>query len=123
MIRRNLLVCCALLGGMFLAGAPGWAADGKQVFLFYCAQCHGAEGLGDGPNVTKFLPVSPRDFTNAEEMNKLTDDHMRTVIKDGGPAVSKSAMMPGWADTLSDDEVELLVRHIRMLCDCPGKTE
>ena len=110
------------LGLGVLAEAAG-AADGEQVFLFYCAQCHGLDGKGDGPNVTKYLPVSPRDFTSAEEMNKLTDDHLRHVIRDGGPAISKSAMMPGWADSLADDEVEALVTHIRGLCACPGKTE
>ena len=100
-----------------------WASDEEQVYLFYCAQCHGLGGKGDGPNVTEYLPVSPRDFTSAKEMNKLTDDHMRKVIRDGGPAISKSPMMPGWADTLADEEVEMLVKHIRALCGCPGKIE
>ena len=109
--------------GLGTLAAAASAADGEQVFLFYCAQCHGTGRKGDGPNVTKFLPVSPRDFTDAVEMNKLTDAHMAQVIRDGGPAISKSAMMPGWVDTLNDEEIAVLVTHIRKLCDCPGKQE
>ncbi len=120
MIRLIRLTVVAL--GLVLLAA-GAAADGEQVFLFYCAQCHGTSGKGDGPNVTKYLPVSPRDFTDAKEMNKLTDAHMAKVINEGGPSVSKSAMMPAWNETLNDAEAAALVAHIRVLCDCPGKQE
>lgn len=127
MMRHIRLIVVALgLGALAAAGLPApaaQAADSEQVFGFYCAQCHGLGGKGDGPNVTKFLPVSPRDFTDAVEMNKLTDAHMAKIIREGGPALSKSAMMPGWSETLNDDEVEALVGYIRELCACPGKQE
>jgi mono/diheme cytochrome c family protein len=121
MTRLIRLIALTLVIGA--PGAAALAADGEKVFLFYCAQCHGTGGKGDGPNVTKFLPVSPRDFTDAKETNKMTDDHIKKVIVDGGPAVSKSSMMPAWADTLNDDEVQALLDYIHELCDCPGKQE
>jgi hypothetical protein len=43
------------------------------------------------------------------------------VILDGGPAVSKSAMMPPWSKTLSEDDVDGLIQHLRKLCACEGK--
>ena len=81
--------------------------------------CHGLSGEGDGPNVTKNFPVSPRNFTSAAEMNTLSDADLKNVILDGGPAASKSPMMPPWGKTLS--EVDALIKHLRKLCQCEGK--
>lgn len=79
------------------------------------------EGLGDGPNATKDMPVTPRDFTNATEMSKLSDADLKKVISDGGPAISKSALMPPWSKTLGSKEIDELVKYLRMLCNCKGK--
>jgi mono/diheme cytochrome c family protein len=120
MLKPTVMAALAL--GLALAsGAPAGAAETEQVYKFYCAQCHGLEGKGDGPNVTKDFPVSPRNFTNADEMNKLSDADIKNVILDGGPAVSKSPMMPPWGKTLSADEVDGLIGHLRKLCACKGK--
>ena len=97
------------------------AAEAEQVFKFYCAQCHGFEGRGKGPNVTKDFPVTPRDFTNATEMSKLTDNYIRGIVMDGGPSQSKSPLMPPWGKTISDAEVNGLIKHLRGLCKCKGK--
>lgn len=104
-----------------LNGGPVAAADTEQTFRFYCAQCHGDGGKGDGPNVTDDFPVSPRNFTNAAEMNKLTDADIKNVILDGGPSASKSPMMPPWSKSLTEDDVDGLVKHLRKLCACEGK--
>jgi len=106
---------------VLVSGTAAPAAEIEKVFSFYCAQCHGLGGKGDGPNVTKDFPVSPRNFTNAAEMNKLTDADLKNVILDGGPAVSKSPMMPPWGKTLSAEQVDGLVKHLRVLCACKGK--
>jgi len=116
------VIFTALLALAFSWGvSPAAAADTEKVFKFYCAQCHGLGGKGDGPNVTKDFPVSPRNFTNAKEMDKLTDADLKNVILDGGPAVSKSPMMPPWGKTLSGAQVDGLVKHLRKLCACKGK--
>ena len=101
--------------------SPLLAADTETVFKFYCAQCHGLTGKGDGPNVTKDFPVSPRNFTDAAEMHKLTNADLKNVILDGGPAVSKSPMMPPWGKTLTEEEADGLVEYLRTLCVCEGK--
>ena len=102
---------------------PANADDAEKIYKFYCSQCHGLTGKGDGPNVTKDFPVSPRNFTNAAEMNKLSDADIKNVVLDGGPAMSKSPMMPPWGKTLNEDEVDLLVAYLRQLCACEGKKE
>ncbi len=104
-----------------LDASPAQAADVEQTFKFYCAQCHGLEGKGNGPNVGKEFPVDPRNFTEADEMEKLTDADIKNVILDGGPSASKSPMMPPWGKTLTEEEVDALVKYLRKLCNCTGK--
>ena len=111
----------ALASQLVMAPAPAVASESEKVYKFYCAQCHGLTGKGDGPNVTKDFPVSPRNFTNAKEMNKLSDADMKNVIMDGGPSASKSPMMPPWGKTLTAEQVDGLVKHLRVLCQCKGK--
>ena len=121
---KILLTGAFLLASGLLVGQEAQAAaDGEQLYNFYCAQCHGVEGKGDGPNVTPSLPVTPRNFTKKAEMNKLTDADLRNVIIDGGPALSKSPMMPPWSKTLNKGEVNAIVAHLRKLCDCKGKPQ
>jgi cytochrome c oxidase cbb3-type subunit 3 len=111
----------AALALVVLAVGPAQAIEVEKVFKFYCAQCHGLGGKGDGPNVTKDFPVSPRNFTNAKEMDKLSDADIKNVILDGGPAASKSPMMPPWSKTLTDADADALVQYLRKLCACKGK--
>jgi mono/diheme cytochrome c family protein len=109
------------LGLALSAMGSAQAADTKQVFDFYCAQCHGVKGDGKGINVTKDFSTDPRNFTNAADMEKRTDEDIRTVIKDGGPAISKSPLMPPWGATLTAAEVNDLLAYIRKLCNCKAK--
>ena len=120
MTRLTIVAALALVVAA-AAGAPASAVETEKVFKFYCAQCHGLEGKGDGPNATEDLKVSPRNFTNAKEMEKLSDADLKNVILDGGPALSKSPIMPPWSETLSEEEVDALVGHLRKLCACTGK--
>lgn len=108
----------ALLG--LLGSGATIAADAKQDFEFYCAQCHGLTGQGDGPNVTDDFATDPRNFTNAQEMEKLSDADIKNMILDGGPSASKSELMPPWSKTLTLEQVDALVKYIRQLCNCEG---
>lgn len=105
-----------------LPGSPeAEAASGEEIYNFYCAQCHGPTGKGDGINVTEDMPATPRDLSNAAEMNKLSDADIKNVVLDGGPAMGKSGVMPPWKKTLTDGEVDSIVKHLRKLCNCKGK--
>ncbi len=120
-MHRSALIATALFALSLTGGGAALAADTEQVYKFYCAQCHGLTGKGDGPNVSKDFPVSPRNFASAEEMNKLSDADIKNVVLDGGPSVSKSPMMPPWSKTLSEEDVDGLVKHLRAICKCKGK--
>jgi len=121
-MQKNLSLMAAVFVAVLFVDAPAHAgADADKVYKFYCAQCHGLTGKGDGPNVTKDFPVSPRNFTSAVEMNKLSDADIRNVIVEGGPVANKSPIMPPWGKTLVKDEVDALVKHLRNICQCKGK--
>lgn len=108
----------------FVLSAGATVASGEAVedlYRFHCAQCHGLKGMGDGPNATKEMPVSPRDHTSAVEMNKLTDADIINAITEGGPATSKSSLMPPYGKTLSKAEISSLKDYLRKLCNCKGK--
>ena len=120
MLNAKLIAILLLLAGL-MGATPATAAPAEQAFKFFCAQCHGVDGKGKGPNVTKDFPVSPRDFSNSAEMNKLSDADLKNVILDGGPAASKSPMMPPWSKTLTAAEVDGLIKHLRGICKCKGK--
>jgi len=62
--------------------------------------------------------VQPRDHTDAKAMSGRSDDMIFKVIKEGGPSIDKSVLMPPWGDTLSDDEIKDLVAYLRKLCKC-----
>ena len=119
MHNRTLYFTLVLITGLLNVGALQ-AADVEQTYNFYCAQCHGPEGKGDGPNVNEHFATDPRNFTETAEMQKLSDADIRNVIADGGPAVSKSELMPPWSKTISDEDIEALVGHLRKLCACEG---
>lgn len=121
-VKTTYITAAALLffAATVFSGSTASAASAELNYKFYCAQCHGTDGKGDGPNATKSQPVSPRNHTSAKEMSKLTDQDLINVIKGGGAATSKSTMMPPFGKTLTDDEVVALKDYLRKLCNCKG---
>ena len=120
-MSRFITSATVVLGLTLVASNPAKAVEARQVFEFYCAQCHGVKGDGKGVNVGPDFATDPRNFTIAKEMGKRTDTDIKGVIKDGGHSISKSPLMPAWGATLSEEEVDGLVGYIRKLCQCKAK--
>ncbi len=100
---------------LVLALMPGLAAsDDAQLYGERCAQCHGAEGRGDGP-AAGLLSPRPRDFTTGRYKFRSTpagapppvEDVVHT-IRVGLPGTS----MPGYADLLGPEEIASLARYV-----------
>lgn len=109
-----LVVLPALLFVAMPAQAKETAADSYRT---YCVQCHGMDGNGKGVNI-RDMSVQPRDHTDSKAMSGRSDDVIFKVIKEGGPSIDKSVLMPPWGDTLGDDEIRDMVQHLRKLCKC-----
>ena len=99
-----------------IGGAP---ARGVALYARNCAACHGERGGGDGPNA-RHLPVRPAVHADAALMSARTDARLFDAIAVGGYPMGRSALMPAFGQTLSRDEIWLLVRHLRTLCKCTG---
>jgi len=99
------------------ASAEGKLGDpeaGAQLYGTYCASCHGAQGAGDGP-VSAGLNPKPAAHDDDAYMSTLSDEHIFKVIKEGGTAVGKSALMAPWGGTLSDEQIWDVVAFVRTL--------
>ncbi|CAG1066358.1 hypothetical protein BAC1_01967 [uncultured bacterium] len=120
-VKRFSLTIFLLAFVLSVGASIASAETVEDLYRFHCAQCHGVKGMGDGPNATKEMPVSPRDHTSAVEMNKLTDSDIINAITDGGTATSKSSLMPPYGKTLSKAEITSLKDYLRKLCNCKGK--
>lgn len=103
-----------LLAASFQASADELAADNYRT---YCVQCHGLNRTGTGVNI-RDMSVQPRDHTDAKAMSGRSDDTLFKVIKEGGPSIDKSNLMPPWGDTFSDKEIKDLVLYLRTVCKC-----
>lgn len=100
-------------------GAPNGASAqnverGRVVYDRWCAECHGAEGRGDGPAAAWMLP-RPRDFVQARYQIRTTangelptDDDLRAILEHGMPGTA----MPAWPN-LGEAEREDVIAYIK----------
>ena len=97
-------------------------AEGKNLYVTYCAACHGDQGKGDGV-AARSLPVKPADHTNGAVMSQLSDKYLTDIITKGGGAVNKSSFMPAWGSSLNPKQVSDLVAYVRNLANSANKGE
>jgi cytochrome c oxidase cbb3-type subunit 3 len=120
----GLALAVLVVAALALGAGPGTARaaddDAAALYRTYCVQCHGLKGKGNGVNV-RDMSVQPRDHTDPEGMGGLSDARIFKAIKEGGPAVTKSVLMPPWGGVLSDEQIHSLVRYLRTLCECQGR--
>jgi mono/diheme cytochrome c family protein len=95
---------------------PG-GASAADLYIRWCAGCHGPNGAGDGPNA-RYLPVKPAAHRDAAAMAMRPDDSLFDAIAGGGGIMGKSPRMPAFAGTLTSAEIRSLVAYIRTLCAC-----
>lgn len=94
------------------AGLTYAEGQGRQVFLQYCATCHGEGGKGDGQNASNLDPPPP-DLTVSKNLGDAP--YLRRVIDEGSVAVGRSALSPPWGRTLSAQQIEYVALYCRAL--------
>lgn len=97
---------------------------GRELFQYYCAQCHGPKGKGNGFNA-EYLDPRPRDLTDSREeylgpqtneevyetlSREIKEEHETTDDENWVPAI-----MPTFKYTLSDEDRWSLVAYVRTL--------
>ena len=93
-------------------------AQGKRVFYQYCVWCH-ADATPAGPSNRSNLNPNPPLANDGATLNALSDDFMRNVITLGGASAGKSASMPPWGKTLSQDDIEAIIAFYRAIAQPP----
>jgi mono/diheme cytochrome c family protein len=87
--------------------------DARNLFKTRCAICHGETGKGDGLGAASLNP-KPRNYSDAAWQASVTDETLKKVIVEGGPAIGLSPLMVHNPDLASRPEmVDDLVRIIR----------
>jgi mono/diheme cytochrome c family protein len=121
--RGGAALLIALLGTMPAGSARAQGPDlgtdaqreaGKQLYLKYCAQCHGEKGDGEGYATPHLLP-RPRNFTTGKFKVRTTPTgalpthrDLVEIIRRGMPYTS----MPGWPN-LTEEELSELAYFIK----------
>jgi cytochrome c5 len=93
-------------------------SQGKRVFYEKCVWCH-AETTPAGPSNRSNVSPTPSLINDGSILNPLSDEFLRNIITLGGSAMGKSAMMPPWGRTLSQEEIRAVITYIRVVAQPP----
>lgn len=95
-----------------IAGTAEQYQFGEDLFVLYCAQCHGVDGHGDGPasSLTPGGYIKPEP-ANFEESGSDFTNYGRYVwkVQEG----VETTNMPPWKEALSDDEIFPVIFYIQ----------
>ena len=83
---------------------------GQELFLKYCAICHGEKA--DGRGVRQILSSSPTDFTDRTWQRRSEPTYIYYIIREG----VRGTPMPSWK-VLDEDETWDLVAYILAVAD------
>jgi mono/diheme cytochrome c family protein len=122
-MRRPLATLVVVLAavGAFTGGlawlldtpkAPPGASRAERLYLGLCATCHGADGQGSW-RAALFM-VRPGSLADAERLGRRSDQYLWDIIKHGGAPIGRPGM-PAFGGTISEAEIEELVRYVRGL--------
>jgi mono/diheme cytochrome c family protein len=82
---------------------PTSATSGKEMFVNYCAVCHGKDGKGNGPAALA-LKTPPADLTTLAQKNggKYPSTHVAAVIRGQAQTPAHGSQdMPVWGPLFS----------------------
>ncbi len=75
--------------------------QGRDLYIYYCALCHGKTGKGDGFNAYN-MKTAPAKHSDQKRMSSLSDKQIQTIIRKGGPGlgwiVSSDALLGSSSD-------------------------
>ena len=117
-ITRRLVVCCAMLAGLFGLGFSnlgvkelavtakgGDPVSGREIYVNTCIRCHGIDGKG--ALGIKLVPP-PADLTSLTVQSRL-DGTLFRRIHEGKP----NTAMGAWKHALSDEEIWDILAYVR----------
>jgi len=100
-------------------------SSGKQMFVSYCAPCHGMDGRGRGPAASA-LRTQPADLTTLSRSHrgKFPETHIQAVLEFGMEIPAHGSLeMPVWGpilgkmNTTNDQERLLRISNLSHYLD------
>ncbi len=116
-----ILLCLSLLASaataQTLAPAARALTSGESIFQAGCAGCHGATGQGAPDTSTMFdRPSTFPDFTDCAGTTPELDVDWKATITQGGHGRGFSPIMPSFAEELTSEQVDAVIKYLRGLC-------
>ncbi len=90
-------------------------AEGKKLYGYQCAMCHGEKGDGKG-DLVETMKLKTRDWTSADSLKDLTDGSMYYIIEKG------KGQMPSQEGRMSTHQKWNLINYIRSFAKKSGET-
>ncbi len=119
-----VIVVLAGVGGPLFAQtpAPELKLDtGEQIFLAACNGCHGPGGKGQPETTLGFEP--PKTFPDFTDCNGSTREKIfdwKATIHEGGRGRGFSEIMPSFAEALTLEQMDKVIRYLRSRCPEPA---
>lgn len=92
-----------------ITASPDVLSSAHRLFTTRCSICHGSDGKGDTPIGSHIYPRAA-DLTASRTQSK-SDGALAWIIGNGIPHTG----MPGWKQTLKDEDIWQLVTYVRAL--------
>ena len=93
-------------------------AQGKRIFYQQCVWCH-ADSTPAGPSNRSNVTPAPPLMNDGATLNGESDEYLQNIITLGGSALGKSAMMPPYGRSLSQDEIRAVIAFTRAIAQPP----
>ena len=109
-------VMCAQQSNLNLTVQRTNADNGKQMFVNYCAPCHGVDGRGNGPMVAA-LRTTPVDLTvlSRNHQGEFPAKHLIAVLQFGvETSAHGSKAMPVWGPTFNGMDKDRELTSLRI---------
>ncbi len=95
-----------------LPATPRNIAEGRRIYSYNCAACHGETARGDGI-VARNINPPPADLVSALGMHMTTDAYLYWSISEGGRAFE--SVMPPFKTLLSETERWQTITFLKQL--------
>lgn len=96
---------------------------GQQLQAIHCIRCHDPESTPERVSNHDNLTAKAHAFTEGAVLNAMSDANLAAMIRNGGAALSKSAEMPPYGNSLTKAEIEALSAYIRAVADPPYRPQ
>jgi mono/diheme cytochrome c family protein len=93
-------------------------AQGKRIFYQQCVWCH-ADSTPAGPSNRSNVTPTPPLMNDGATLNSESDEYLENIISLGGSALGKSAMMPPYGRTLTQEEIRAVIAYTRAIAQPP----